>query len=98
MVPARQPWIEMEGTHSCPEPSGDPYYNIDRTVQYLEHPSWKLRGLNIAVLINNPSGKPISAERIQSVSTLVGSAIGVGENRRVSVVDLPFAEEGAAAG
>jgi flagellar biosynthesis/type III secretory pathway M-ring protein FliF/YscJ len=67
-------------------------------VQYLEHPSWKLRALNIAVLINNPSGKPIPAERVQSVSTLVTSAIGVGENRHVSVVDLPFAEEGAAAG
>jgi flagellar M-ring protein FliF len=73
-------------------------YNIDRTVQYLEHPSWKLRALNIAVLINNPSGKPIPAERVQSVNTLVASAIGVGENRHVSVVDLPFAEEGAAAG
>jgi len=73
-------------------------YDIDRTVQYLEHPSWKLRALNIAVLINNPSGKPIPAERVQSVNTLVASAIGVGENRHVSVVDLPFAEEGAAAG
>jgi flagellar M-ring protein FliF len=67
-------------------------------VQYLEHPSWNLRALNIAVLINNPSGKPIPAERVQSVTTLVTSAIGAGENRHVSVVDLPFAEEGAAAG
>jgi flagellar M-ring protein FliF len=67
-------------------------------VQYLERPSWRLRALSIAVLINNPSGKPIPAERVQSVDTLVTSAIGVGENRHVSVVDLPFAEEGAAAG
>jgi flagellar M-ring protein FliF len=87
-----------------PAPPGPPdshrttNYNIDRTVQYLEHPSWKLRALNIAVLINNPSGKPIPAERIQSVNTLVTSAIGIGENRHVTVVDLPFAEEGADAG
>jgi flagellar M-ring protein FliF len=73
-------------------------YNIDRTVQYLEHPSWRLRAINIAVLINNPSGNPIPAERIRSVNTLVNSAIGVDENRRVTVVDLPFAEEGAPAG
>lgn len=73
-------------------------YNIDRTVQYLEHPSWRLRAINIAVLVNNPSGKPIPAERVQSVDTLVRSAIGSGENRRVTVVDLPFAEEGSAAG
>jgi flagellar M-ring protein FliF len=73
-------------------------YDIDRTVQYLERPSWTLRALNIAVLINNPTGNPIPAERVQSVNTLVGSAIGVGENRRVTVVDLPFAEEGAPAG
>jgi len=73
-------------------------YNIDRTVQYLEHPSWRLQAINIAVLINNPSGNPIPAERIRSVNTLVNSAIGVGENRRVTVVDLPFAEEGAPAG
>ena len=73
-------------------------YNMDRTVQYLEHPSWRLRAINIAVLVNNPSGKPIPAERIQSVNALVSSAIGIGENRHVTVVDLPFAEEGAPAG
>jgi flagellar M-ring protein FliF len=73
-------------------------YNMDRTVQYLEHPSWRLRAVNIAVLVNNPSGKPIPAERIQSVNALVSSAIGIGENRHVTVVDLPFAEEGAPAG
>ena len=50
------------------------------------------------MLVNNPSGKPIPAERIQSVETLVSSAIGAGESRRVTVVDLPFAEEGAAVG
>lgn len=73
-------------------------YNLDRTVQFLEHPPWKLRAINLAVLINNPSGNPIPAERLESVKTLVGSAIGAGESRHVTVTDLPFAEEGAAAG
>ena len=92
-------------TPDKPEPAQPPppdshrttNFNIDRTVQYLEHPSWRLRAINIAVLINNPSSNPIPAERIQSVNTLVGSAIGIGENRRVTVVDLPFAEEGVPA-
>ena len=73
-------------------------YDIDKTVQYLEHPFWRLRAINVAVLANNPSGKPIPAERIQAIETLVRSAIGAGENRHVSAVDLPFAEEGAPAG
>jgi len=73
-------------------------YDIDKTVQFLEHPFWRLRAINVAVLANNPSGKPIPAERIQAIETLVRSAIGAGENRHVSVVDLPFAEEGAPAG
>ncbi|HEX3954297.1 MAG TPA: flagellar M-ring protein FliF C-terminal domain-containing protein, partial [Stellaceae bacterium] len=65
-------------------------YDIDHTVQYLEHPAWTLRGINIAVLVNNPSGSPIPAARIQSINTLVASAIGVGQNPHVTVVDLPF--------
>jgi flagellar M-ring protein FliF len=73
-------------------------FNTDRTVQYLEHPSWKLRAINIAVLVNNPSDTPMPVERIKAVDTLVTSAIGAGENRHVTVVDLPFAEDGAAAG
>jgi flagellar M-ring protein FliF len=73
-------------------------YNIDRTVQFLEHPRWKLQAINLAVLINNPSGNPLPAERLRSVKTLVESAIGAGEHRRVKVIDLPFVEEGAAVG
>lgn len=65
-------------------------YDIDRTVQFREHPSWKLRGINVAVLVNNPTGKPIPAPRIKAVDTLVKSAIGVSDNPRVTVVDLPF--------
>jgi flagellar M-ring protein FliF len=65
-------------------------YDIDKTVQFLEHPSWKLRGINIAVLVNNPTGSPLPADRLQSVNKLVASAIGVGQNPHVTVVDLPF--------
>ena len=65
-------------------------YDIDKNVQFLEHPSWKLRGFNIAVLVNNPSGSPLPPERLQSVNKLVSSAVGVGQNAHVTVVDLPF--------
>lgn len=70
-------------------------YDIDKTVEFLEHPSWKLRGINIAVLVNNPSGSPLPAERLKSVDKLVTSAIGVGQNPHVTVVDLPFEMPGA---
>jgi flagellar M-ring protein FliF len=65
-------------------------YDIDKTVQFLEHPSWRLRGINIAVLVNNPTGSPIPPERLKSVDKLVTSAIGAGQNAHVTVVDLPF--------
>lgn len=65
-------------------------YDIDKTVQFLEHPSWNLRGINIAVLVNNPTGSPLPAARLQSVTKLVSSAIGASQNPRVTVVDLPF--------
>lgn len=70
-------------------------YDIDRTVQSLDHPLWRMRAINIDVLINNPSRNPIPAARIQSINKLVNSAIGAGENRHITVVDLPFAEEGS---
>lgn len=73
-------------------------FDLDKSVQFREHPPWSLRALNIAVLVNNPSGRPIPAERIHGIDTLVGSAIGVGDNRHVNVIDLPFAEDGVAAG
>ena len=81
-----------------PPPPSDTHrttnYDLDKTVQVLEHPSWKLRGVNIAVLVNNPSGSPIPAERLQSVNKLVASAIGAGQNPHVTVVDLPFETTG----
>jgi flagellar M-ring protein FliF len=73
-------------------------YDIDKTVQFLEHPSWKLRNVNIAVLVNNPTGSPLPAERLQSVTKLVTSAIGVAQNPHVTVVDLPFEPPDAARG
>ena len=78
----------------APVPPSDTHkttnYDIDKTVEFLEHPPWQLRGINIAVLVNNPSGSPLPAERLQSVNKLVASAIGVGQNPHVTVVDLPF--------
>jgi flagellar M-ring protein FliF len=68
-------------------------YDIDRTVQSLEHPSWRLRAINIDVLINNPSRNPIPGQRLQSIDKLVSSAIGAGEKHHVTVVDLPFADQ-----
>jgi len=65
-------------------------FDLDKTVQFLEHPSWTLRGINVAVLINNPNGSSLPAERLQSITKLVTSAIGAGQNPHVTVVDLPF--------
>jgi flagellar biosynthesis/type III secretory pathway M-ring protein FliF/YscJ len=67
-------------------------------VQSVANPAWTLRALSVDVLINNPSRNPISAERIRSITKLVNSAIGVGDNRRVTVVDLPFADQASNAG
>jgi flagellar M-ring protein FliF len=65
-------------------------YDLDHTVEYLEHPSWTLRALDVAVLINHPPGKPLPSAFVQSVRMLVTSAVGVGQDRHVAVVDLPF--------
>jgi flagellar M-ring protein FliF len=73
-------------------------FDIDRTVEALTHPSWTLRRLNVDVLINNPSRNPIPAEHIRSITKLVTSAIGIGENRHVTVVDLPFVDQASYAG
>ena len=79
---------------AAPPPPSDTHkttnYDIDKTVQFLEHPSWRLRGINIAVLVNNPTGSPLPPERLKSVDKLVTSAIGAGQNAHVTVVDLPF--------
>lgn len=72
-------------------------YDLDHTVEHLQHPAWALRGLSVAVLLNHSSnagsagGNP---DRIQAIKTLIASAIGAGvsggEARHVEVVDLPF--------
>jgi flagellar M-ring protein FliF len=70
-------------------------YDIDRTVQYLEHPAWTLRSISVAVLINNASGKPLPAARLDAVRTLVASAVGAEQSPHITVVDLPFETAGA---
>ena len=49
------------------------------------------------MLVNNASGKPIPAERMDAVKKLVASAIGAGQNPHITVVDLPFEDMTAAA-
>ena len=65
-------------------------YDLDHTVEYLEHPSWTLRALDVAVLVNHPPGKPPPGAFMQSIRRLVTSAVGLGQDRHVAVVDLPF--------
>jgi flagellar M-ring protein FliF len=88
-----------EAPKPAPPPIPDTHrmtnYDLDHTIEYLEHPAWTLRAIDVAVLVNAPPGRPIPGELIKSIKTLVASAIGVGENRHIAVVDLPF--EGSAA-
>jgi flagellar M-ring protein FliF len=72
-------------------------YDVDHTEQYLEHPAWTLRGVNVAVLVNNPTASPLPAPRIQSINTLVAAAIGSARAPHVTVVDMPF-DESASSG
>jgi len=65
-------------------------YDIDKTVQYLQDPPWKLHAISVAVLLNNASGAPIPATRIKSIKTLVESVVGAGARHEVTVIDLPF--------
>jgi flagellar M-ring protein FliF len=101
---AGAPGTAASGTSApaaAPEPSDThktTNYDIDKTVEYLEHAPWRLRGINVAVLVNNPTGSPIPAERLQSINKLVASAIGAGQNPHVTVVDLPFEGSGSPAG
>jgi flagellar M-ring protein FliF len=83
-APAAQPAPLPADTHKTTN------YDIDKTVQFLERPTWTLRGINVAVVVNNPTGSPIPAERLQSINKLTASAIGAGQNSHVTVVDLPF--------
>jgi len=97
-----QPQQQAQTPQPAPAPPADTHkttnYDIDKTVQFLEHPSWKLRGINVAVVVNNPTGSPLPAERLQAISKLTSSAIGVGQNPKVTVVDLPFETEDAGGG
>ncbi|HEY1795485.1 MAG TPA: flagellar basal-body MS-ring/collar protein FliF [Stellaceae bacterium] len=92
---------DQNGTPAKPAPAPPPpprsndvhkttNYDIDRTVQYLERPSWTLKAISVAVLVNNASGKPMPAEKMDAVKELVSSAIGAGQNPHITVVDLPF--------
>lgn len=72
-------------------------YNVDRNVQYVERPSWTVRAVNVAVLVNSAAYRPLPPERIESLKTLVAVAIGAGQNRNVSIVDLPFEGSGTTA-
>ncbi|HJU19961.1 MAG TPA: flagellar basal-body MS-ring/collar protein FliF [Stellaceae bacterium] len=65
-------------------------YDIDRTVHTIERPAWTLRSVQVAVLVNSPTGKPLPGERLKAIDTLVQSVIGTGENRHIAVVGLPF--------
>ena len=89
-----QPGATPQPQPPAPPSSNDNHkttnYDIDRTVQYFERPSWNLRSISLAVLVNNASGKPLPPERIDAVKTLVTSAIGAAQNPHITVVDLPF--------
>lgn len=87
---AQQPQASPSPLPSSSDSHKTTNYDIDRTVQYFERPSWNLRSISLAVLINNASGKPLPAERMSAVKTLVASAIGAGQNPHITVVDLPF--------
>jgi flagellar M-ring protein FliF len=65
-------------------------YDIDKTVQYLLDPPWKLQAISVAILLNNATATPIPAARLKSIKTLVESVIGAGARHEVTVVDLPF--------
>ena len=83
-TPAKPAEVTPSDTHKTTN------FDIDKSVEFREHPSWRLRGINIAVLVNNPTGSPLPPERLQSVDKLVSSAIGSAQNPHVTVVDLPF--------
>jgi flagellar M-ring protein FliF len=88
--PAKSPAAPKEQPPTASDSHKTTSYDIDRTVQYLEHPSWTLKAISVAVLVNNSSGKPLPAERMDAVKKLASSAIGAGQNPHITVVDLPF--------
>jgi len=72
-------------------------YDIDKTIEMTEGMPWHVNAISAAILVNNHTGAPLPQEKIQSIKSLVQSAIGSGAKREVTVIDLPFAGEGAAA-
>lgn len=78
----------------APPPTPDTHkttnYDLDHTVEHLQRPTWTLRGLSVAVLLNHSGSGAASDARLQSIRALVSSAIGAGDNRHIEVVDLPF--------
>jgi flagellar M-ring protein FliF len=90
-IPARKPEPPPPDQHRTTN------YDVNRTVQYVERPLWALHALHVAVLVNDPTGKPMPAARLKSIETLVRSVVGVGQDRLVAVVDLPFQGGGGVA-
>lgn len=72
-------------------------YDVDKTVQSIQDAPWKLRAISVAVLLNNATGTPIPATRIQSIKHLVESIVSVGAHHEVTVIDLPFNKAAAPA-
>jgi flagellar M-ring protein FliF len=65
-------------------------YDIDKTIQYLQDPPWRLKAISAAVLVNDGAGSAITPARLKTIKTLVESVIGAGASHVVTVVDLPF--------
>jgi flagellar M-ring protein FliF len=84
-------------------------YEIDRTLDYSNHPAGTIRRLTVAVLIGDrtqtlPDGKvkkvPLSAQELARVTQLVKDAVGFDSSRgdSVSVVNASLDTPSAAAG
>ncbi|MGH6988578.1 MAG: flagellar basal-body MS-ring/collar protein FliF [Stellaceae bacterium] len=65
-------------------------YDIDKTIQYLQAPPWRLKAISAAVLLNDAGGRTFAPARMKSIKTLVQSVIGANAGHVVTVVDLPF--------
>jgi flagellar M-ring protein FliF len=92
-LPAAAGEPEQPASPPPPDTHRTTRYDIDRTVEALARPAWRLRAISIDVLVNDPSRSPLPPERIRAIDKLVRSAVGAGENRQVTVVGLPFAAD-----
>ena len=82
-------------------------YEIDRTLTHTRQAPGRIRRVTAAVLVDNaaqapaagataaPQGRPLSADELARIQTLVQQAIGFDANRgdAVSVVNAPFARD-----